>query len=179
MFLQVVNRGDTGYIPMLGEYIVPHLMPLPPVALPYTIRIDKEFHDNPQPTIYDVQVAVENPLRARMISFITDPTYGGMLKEVATLDDQLAKVMQAVSMSKAKHSFFTSLGADPVNFLRNWLSSQTRDLEVINGEGTRGGGEDATGDEWRQGGKDSVWSTQNARESINVMLSKQLQHRQG
>jgi hypothetical protein len=96
-----------------------------------------------------------------------------MLKDVTGLDDQLAKVVQAIAVSKAKHSFFQSLGKDPTNFIKNWLSSQKRDLEVIMGEAPRGGGEHASGDEWRRGGKDSVWTTQNARESVNVLLSKQ------
>lgn len=140
--------------------------------MPYTIRVDEDFHKNPKPTIYDIQVAVENPLRAKMIAFITDPGYAGMLKDVAGLDDQLARLVQAISMSKSKHAFFSSLGEDPVNFFRNWLSSQKRDLEVIDGEAPRGGGEHADGDEWRRGGDGSVWTTENARETVNTILSR-------
>lgn len=169
---RVINRGDIGHIPLLGEYIAPHLRPLPPISLPYTIRVDEDFHKNPKPTIYDIQVAVENPLRAKMIAFITDPGYAGMLKDVAGLDDQLARLVQAISMSKSKHAFFSSLGEDPVNFFRNWLSSQKRDLEVIDGEAPRGGGEHADGDEWRRGGDGSVWTTENARETVNTILSR-------
>ncbi|KAH7134824.1 SWI/SNF complex protein [Dactylonectria estremocensis] len=170
---KVVKRGDVGYIPMLNEYVTQHLRPLPPTRLPYTIRIDQEFHKDPQPTIYDIQVAVEDSFRDSLLPLINNPQYAAMLKDVTTLDDQLARVIQAVAVSKAKHSFFTSLGEDPANFVKNWLSSQKRDLEVIMGEASRGGGEHASGDEWRRGGKDSVWATQNARESVNVLLSKQ------
>jgi SWI/SNF-related matrix-associated actin-dependent regulator of chromatin subfamily D len=95
-----------------------------------------------------------------------------MLKEVASLDEQLAIIVQAVHVSKAKHEFLKSLSEDPATFVRNWLSSQKRDLEVILGEAMRGGGEDANGDEWRKGGKDSVWATINARESVNALLSR-------
>ena len=175
---QVINRGDVGHIPLLGDYIAPHLRPLPPISLPYTIRVDEDFHKNPKPTIYDIQVTVENPLRAKMIGFITDPGYAGMLKEVAGLDDQLARLVQAVSMSKSKHAFFSSLSEDPVTFFRNWLSSQKRDLEVIDGEAPRGGGEHASGDEWRRGGENSVWTTENAKETVNVILSRPRQQAQ-
>lgn len=96
-----------------------------------------------------------------------------MLKEVASLDEQLAIIVQAVHVSKAKHDFLKSLSEDPATFVRNWLSSQRRDLEAILGEAMRGsGGDDATGDEWRKGGKDSVWGTVNARESVNALLSR-------
>jgi hypothetical protein len=50
------------------------------------------------------------------------------------------------------------------------LSSQKRDLEVIAGEATRGGGEDASGDEWRRGGKDGIWGSENVRESVNLLV---------
>lgn len=157
----------------MQEYINAHLKPLPPVQLDYTIRVDEEFHKDPQPTVYDVRVAVDDPLRAKLFPLIHNPQYASMLREVATLDDQLAHLVAAISASCAKQTFLNSMSEDPANFIRGWLSSQKRDLEVIMGEAIRGGGEDATGDEWRKGGKDSIWATQNARESVNVLLSKQ------
>lgn len=108
-----------------------------------------------------------------MSSFLSNAGYANMLKEAASLDDQLAIIIHAIHVSKAKHAFLTSLSEDPAIFVRDWLSSQKRDLDVIMGESMRGTGEDATGDEWRKGGKDSIWSTVNARESVTVMLSKQ------
>ncbi|KAK3320699.1 hypothetical protein B0T19DRAFT_430222 [Cercophora scortea] len=172
--LKSVVQRDSGYIPMLNDYVAGHLKPLPPVKLAYTIRVDEEFHKDPKPTIYDIRVAVDDPLRSKLVPFIHNPQYATMLKDVAVMDDQLAILVQAVAASKSKHAFLTSMAEDPVHFVRNWLSSQQRDLEVIRGEAIRGGGEDATGDEWRKGGRDSVWNTQNARESVNVLLSRPL-----
>ncbi|KAI1780239.1 hypothetical protein F4818DRAFT_395058 [Hypoxylon cercidicola] len=164
---------ETGSIPKLHDYITPHLKPLPPVKLPYTVRLDEGFHKDPQPTVYDVRVAVDDPLREKMLSFLNNAGYANMLKEAASLDDQLAIIVQAIHVSKAKHAFLTSLSQDPATFVRDWLSSQKRDLDVIMGESMRGVGEDVTGDEWRKGGKESIWSTINARESVNVLLAKQ------
>ncbi|KAK3990516.1 putative 3-phosphoinositide dependent protein kinase-1 [Cladorrhinum sp. PSN332] len=170
---RVVGR-DAGVIPQLNDYITPHLKALPPLKLRYTIRVDEEFHKNPQPTIYDVRVAVDDPLNAKHKAYLENPQQKAMLQEIARLDDQLAVICQAIQQSKAKHTFLTSMENDPVGFVKSWLSSQKRDLEVILGEATRGGGEDAiTGDEWRRGGRESVWNTTNARESVNVLLSKQ------
>ncbi|WXC66756.1 hypothetical protein SNK03_012536 [Fusarium graminearum] len=170
---KVIRQGDIGHIPLLNDYVQQHLRPLEPTRLQYTIRVDQEFHKDPQPTIYDIQVPVEDPLRDSLLPLLNNPQYIAMLKEVTGLDDQLARVVQAIAVSKAKHSFFESLSKDPANFIKHWLSSQKRDLEVIMGEAPRGGGEHASGDEWRRGGKDSVWATENARESVNVLLSKQ------
>lgn len=171
--MKVIRRGDVGYIPMLNEYVTQHLRPLPPVSLPYTIRMDEEFHKNPTPTVYDIQVSVEDPLRAILQPMINNSQYATMLKEVTALDEQLARLVQAVSVSKAKHSFFNSLSGDPANFVKHWLSSQKRDLEVIKGETSGSGSEDISGDEWRRGGYNSIWASQNARESVNVLLSRQ------
>jgi SWI/SNF-related matrix-associated actin-dependent regulator of chromatin subfamily D len=174
--MQLINR-DAGSIPALPDYVMPHLGPLKPIQLPYTIRVDEEFHRNPQPTVYDIRVMVDDELRAKAASFLHNHELAGLLKEVGTLDDQLITLVQAIHGSKARHNFFTSMAIDPANFVRQWLSSQKRDMEVIMGEATRGGGEDATGDEWRRGGRDSIWASQNARESVNVMLSKPSVHR--
>lgn len=169
--MQVLHR-DAGTIPELQNYITRHLQPLPPLKLAYTIRVDEEFHKNPQPTVYDVRVFVPDPLQARLAQFLQDPQYASMLQQAKVLDEQLAVIVQAISDAKAKHAFYKSLHGDPANFVLNWLSSQKRDLEVIMGEAPRGGGEDASGAEWRRGGRDSVWATQNARESVQYLLTR-------
>ncbi|KAL0470098.1 hypothetical protein QR685DRAFT_442309 [Neurospora intermedia] len=177
--LQKLIGRESGHIPQLNEYVTPYLRPLPPIKLPYTIRMDQEFHsapDAPKPTIYDILVSVDDPLRSKhLVPFIHNPSYAQTLREIHQLDESLAVLIQAVGDSKAKHTFLTSMANDPVGFVKNWLSSQKRDLEVIMGEATRAGAaaEDPVGDEWRRGGKGSVWDTSNARESVNVLLSKQ------
>jgi SWI/SNF-related matrix-associated actin-dependent regulator of chromatin subfamily D len=134
--------------------------------------VDEEFLRNPQPTVYDVQVLVEDPARANLRPLLNNPQYATTLKQVNLLDEQLARLVQAISMSKAKHSFFSSLSEDPANFVKSWLSSQKRDLEIIMGEAASDA-ENVAGDEWRRGGNSSVWNSQNARESVNVLLSRQ------
>ncbi|KAM0451690.1 hypothetical protein ACHAPV_009839 [Trichoderma viride] len=171
-YLKKVIGRDSGIIPMLSEYVMPHLRPLPPISLQYTIRVDEEFHRNPQPTVYDVQVLVEDPAKSNLRPILNNPQYATTLKQVTALDEQLARLVQAISMSKAKHSFFTSLSEDPANFVKSWLSSQKRDLEIIMGEAASDT-ENVAGDEWRRGGNNSVWNSQNARESVNVLLSRQ------
>lgn len=155
----------------MHEYVKRHFHPQAPISLPYTIRVDEEFHKNPQPTIYDIQVLVDDPMRAALQPLINNPQFVATLKEVNALDDQLARLVQAISVSHAKYSFFNSLSDDPANFVRNWLSSQKRDVDIIFGETPRSA-EVISGDEWRKGGKDSIWTTQNAKESVNVLLSK-------
>lgn len=146
------------------------MTPLVPVKLPYTIRVDKDFHENPQPTIYDIQVQVDDPLKASLAAYLTNPIYATNLLEIAKHDKHLALLVQSIMISKSKHQFFEALSKNPTEFIAKWLSSQKRDLEVVSGEAPRGGGEDATGDEWRRGGQNSIWASENVKQSVKLMV---------
>lgn len=143
-----------------------------PIKLPYTIRVDEDFHRDPTPTVYDIQVAVEDPLRSKMMALTQNPQYTAGMRQIAALDDQVALIVQALTHSRARHSFYTALSNDPVSFVRRWVSSQRRDLETILGEAPRGGGEDGSGPEFRRGGAESAWDSPVAREAIRYMLAK-------
>lgn len=158
------------FFPQIPESIAPHTSPIDPIKLPYTIRVDEEFHKDPTPTIYDIQVAVENPLRARMMALMQNPQYTSGLRQIASLDDQVALIIQALTHSRARHSFFTALGKDPANFVKRWISSQRRDLEAIIGDVNSGG--DANGPEFRRGGADSVWDSTVAQEAVRYILAR-------
>ncbi|KAF2091981.1 hypothetical protein K490DRAFT_31534 [Saccharata proteae CBS 121410] len=172
--------------PSIQQAIVPHLSPLPPLQLPYTIRVDQSYiapdDSSPpsKPTIYDVLVPLDDPLRA-LISTLNAPQAASAdksgssahaLQTIAAIDEQLALVVQALQHSKSKHAFFNAMAADPVRFVKRWVSSQQRDLEVLLGEAGRGGGEDATGVEWRKGGDLGIWGGENAREGVGVWLAR-------
>ncbi|KAL2821080.1 hypothetical protein BJX63DRAFT_418121 [Aspergillus granulosus] len=170
--LRAIFGRDQMFFPQIPESISPHTSPLDPIKLPYTIRVDEEFHKDPTPTIYDIQVAVDDPLRSKMLALTQNPQYTAGMRQISQLDDQVALIIQALTHSRAKHSFFTALSRDPATFVRRWINSQRRDLETILGEATRGGGEDASGPEFRRGGSDSVWDTTVAREAVRYMLAK-------
>lgn len=145
---------------------------LPPLKLAYTIRCDQAFHNDPQPTIYDVHVTLSDPLSAQLSSFNQNPSLPATLREIVGLNDQLSLFIQRIGESKAKHTFLTQLGKEPDLFMQRWMSSQKRDLEVIMGEATRGGGEDATSEEFRRGGKEGVWGSSHVKESVNLILAQ-------
>ncbi|KAE8453367.1 hypothetical protein EG329_010228 [Mollisiaceae sp. DMI_Dod_QoI] len=170
--LKALLGREKGYIPYLPDAIIPHLAALPPIKLPYTIRVDKEFHENPQPTIYDIQVQVDDPLKAALTSYLTNPTYAHSLREITSLNEHLGLLVQKVGNSKSKHTFFDALSKNPTEFIAKWLSSQKRDLEIIAGEAVRGGGEDVSGDEWRRGGHESIWASEHVKESVNLLVGQ-------
>ena len=147
----------------------------PPVQLNYTIRVDKDFHsgDRPSPkTIYDIPVPIENSFKDQISSFLHPQTQTRVLSDIVHADDELAIVIQRINHAKAKHGFFTSLSKDPANFIKRWVSSQKRDLDVIMGAGAWGE-EDWQGAEWRHGGADGPWGSHEAWEGVGSYLMKQ------
>ncbi|KAF2844884.1 SWI-SNF complex subunit [Plenodomus tracheiphilus IPT5] len=171
---------DSFYFPNLPTLIKPHLTTLPPIQLQYTIRVDKDYispssesgKQPSEPTVYDVQVALEDPMQPLFQDILRRPDSIQTLQDIQKIDEQLVLLMGAIGQSKAKHAFFTSMSKDPVAFFKRWLSSQKRDLEVLLGEATRGGGEDASGEEWRRGGVDGVWGSEVAKESVALWLAR-------
>ncbi|KAF2258164.1 SWI-SNF complex subunit [Lojkania enalia] len=178
--LRAIFNTDNFYFPSLPQHLKLHLTALPPVQLSYTIRVDKDYISPPpdsgippsQPTIYDVQIQLDDPLQPLVYDLLRPKNSIETLQHIHNIDEQIVLLMGAISQSKAKHAFFTSMAKDPVAFVKRWLSSQKRDLEVILGEASRGGGEDASGEEWRRGGPDSVWGSETARESVALWLAR-------
>ncbi|KAF2020808.1 hypothetical protein BU24DRAFT_8854 [Aaosphaeria arxii CBS 175.79] len=174
------NQQDTFYFPNVPQLVKPHLKPLPPVQLKYTIRVDKDYISPSsesgdaasKPTVYDVQVALEDPLQPLVMDLLRPKNAVETLENIRSIDDQIVLLMAAIGQSKAKHAFFTSMAKDPAAFVKRWLSSQKRDLEVLLGEASRGGGEDASGEEWHRGGLEGVWGSDVAKESVALWLAR-------
>lgn len=160
------------FFPQIPESVGPHTSAMDPIKLPYTIRVDMDFHNDPTPTVYDIQVAVEDPLRTKMLALTQNPQYTAGMRQISSLDDQVALIVQALTHSRARHSFYTALSKDPATFVRRWTNSQRRDLETILGDAPRRGGEDGTAPEFRRGGPDAVWDTPVAKEAVRYMLAK-------
>lgn len=174
----------------MPDLLLQHLHPLPPTQLQYTIRVDKpyitgtkdpespsESEDSEElkpcrPTVYDIRVPLPNPLLHQLTRFHTSKTHLNDLQTIVKTDDDLALLVQKIHQTNAKRKFYNNLAKDPSSFIKRWVSSQQRDLEVVLAEATRGGGEDATGEEFRRGGRDGVWGSELARESVGLWLAR-------
>lgn len=178
--LRALFKADTFFFPELTTLITPHISPLAPLPLPYTIRVDPSFHSSPTPpaTIYALRLPTPSPLPALKapIAYLNPhptphPTpHATVLRQLSLYDDHLALLVSAIAHSKAKHAFLSEMSRDPVGFVNRWVKSQKRDMEVIVGEA--GKGEEAMGEEWRRGGKSGAWGTENVRESVGLMVQK-------
>ncbi|KAM0697731.1 hypothetical protein Q7P36_002585 [Cladosporium allicinum] len=172
--------------PYLPDILQPHLRPLPPVKLNYTIRVDKAYLSPPAdgesrpstPTIYDIRVPLPNPTAYHIHKYATSKSHLADLQSIVRTDDDLALLVQKLNQTNAKRKFYENLSKDPASFVKRWVSSQQRDLEVILAEATRGGGsgglgEEGASEEWRKGGEGGLWGSQVARESVGLWLARQ------
>ena len=167
--LKRIFDTDTIFFPQVAERILPHLLPLEPIRLRYTIRVDQAFHsasETPEPTIYDVRVTTEDPLRPLLLNLTHSPENIAMMQRIRQIDDDLAVLMQAIHHHKARHTFFSSMAKDPLNFIKKWISSQKKDLSVILAEVERG---DVSGMEFM--GEDA-WKTEAVREAVRYKLAR-------
>jgi SWI/SNF-related matrix-associated actin-dependent regulator of chromatin subfamily D len=111
-------------------------------------------------------------LHAKRVAIVQNPDHHKNLRQLAELDDELARIIQTISESKSKHSFYGEMCKSPTDFVRKWASSQQRDMQVIVGDYRYGYGTDWVGEEFRRGGTDGVWGSQNVRESVGFLVSK-------
>ncbi|KAL9602682.1 MAG: hypothetical protein Q9219_001672 [cf. Caloplaca sp. 3 TL-2023] len=170
--LRKIFRCDTFFLPNMHYLLANnhHLLPLPPISVPYTIRCDPSFNQDSEPvpaTIYDLTLVITPPFQELPLPS-TD-----QLTAISQYDKHLALVVQAIQHSKSKHAFMAEFERDPVGFLKRWMASQRRDLEVITGDGVgMGRGDWGTSDgvgvgmEWRRGG---IWGREEVRESVRLM----------
>lgn len=152
--------------------IAPHLSPLPPLSVPYTIRVDPDYHSLSDPQRYTIYT-----LSLRVPSITTPPP--GLspktiqeLKQLQQKDEHIAFLIQAIGKSQRKHKFLMQMAKDPVNFTKKWMASQKRDLEIILGEDGRFEDGNALAGEWSRGGDDGVWGKGEVKEAVGVMVQR-------
>lgn len=170
---------DTLYFPFVPELIHHHLSPLPPIKLQYTIRVDREYISGStpsKPTIYDIRVPLGSPMKQIMQTLLTDSSQQVDLKAMTAIDDDIALLVQKMNNVNAKRHFYEDLALDPTQFIKRWMSSQQRDLEVVLAEGGRGVGDTREDgmpmDVFRTGGTQGIWGGDLARESVGLWLAR-------
>lgn len=99
-------------------------MPLDPIQLDYCIRVDALGMTDR--AAFDVEVEIEDVQTRDMLLGILKN--GG--REVSLLDNQIANTVVKIENHRLKRDFMLSFSHSPSTFIQNWISQQTRDLEV-------------------------------------------------
>ena len=160
--LRPIFGRDTADFIYAPEVIADHIEPLPPIALPFKLRLTPG--PEAPPTIYDLQVPADDPLdlftaHYRRSTNQANGEYVARLQKIAQVDAQIATCVQALRESTAKIDFQREFAADPVGFVRRWVRSQKADM----GHSVEGRRADGRGPEWSRGGEEGVWGTPAAK----------------
>ncbi|KAI5821069.1 hypothetical protein BZA77DRAFT_238503 [Pyronema omphalodes] len=161
--MRAIFNNDRLYFPQIPELTLSHIHPLEPITINYLIRCD--VASNVSPEVFDVTVYTDDPMRYKLASIIQSPSYGNTLREISALDDSIAVLVQAINHSNAKRAFWKSLADDPAEFVKKWVSSQKRDLDILCGEAP---GKMVEEEEVKRA---SLWKDKIA-ESVYLMLNK-------
>ncbi|KAI9737542.1 MAG: SWI/SNF complex component snf12 [Cirrosporium novae-zelandiae] len=169
--LKAIFRKDILPTNQVAHVVSQHFSPIPPIKLSYTIQLSPPGIDPAtkwtKSTIYDIPFLLPTPLSLALNALAQKLHTSTTLRQIIQYDEALALCVQAIRHSKARHKFFKEFSKDPADFLKRWLSSQQRDMEVILGEQHVQGGRD----EFERGGKDGVWGKDIVRETVGSMFA--------
>jgi len=82
---------------------------------------------------FDLEIeADDTAYKERVKAVITKLTSVGAV-DLTAVDDEIAQGAQAVRTSNLKREFFLSLASNPQTFIQKWLTSQSKDLDLVLG----------------------------------------------
>ncbi|KAG7307326.1 SWI SNF- matrix-associated actin-dependent regulator of chromatin sub D [Plutella xylostella] len=117
-----------------------------PIVINHVIGVEAP-HDAKQTACYDIDVEVDDSLKAQMNAFLMNTSNQ---QEIMQLDTKIHDTVDTINQLKTSREFFLSFSKDPQLFTQKWLVSQSRDLKTMTGEGssTAAGGEGGRRAEW-------------------------------
>uniref|UniRef100_A0A671SX80 SWI/SNF-related matrix-associated actin-dependent regulator of chromatin subfamily D member 3 n=1 Tax=Sinocyclocheilus anshuiensis TaxID=1608454 RepID=A0A671SX80_9TELE len=102
------------------------LLPPDPIVINHIISVDP--NDQKKTACYDIDVEVEDPLKAQMSSFLLSTANQ---QEIASLDNKIHETIESISQLKIQRDFMLSFSRDPKSYIQDWLKSQSRDLKLM------------------------------------------------
>uniref|UniRef100_A0A8C1U2J9 SWI/SNF related, matrix associated, actin dependent regulator of chromatin, subfamily d, member 3b n=1 Tax=Cyprinus carpio TaxID=7962 RepID=A0A8C1U2J9_CYPCA len=102
------------------------LLPPDPIVINHIISVDP--NDQKKTACYDIDVEVEDPLKAQMSSFLLSTANQ---QEIASLDNKIHETIESINQLKIQRDFMLSFSRDPKGYIQDWLKSQSRDLKMM------------------------------------------------
>jgi len=155
----------------LFEGISRFLSPPDPVKLEY--KVDVTAACETSASTYDIFLEIPDPsLRSSASILRSLAATAPASQEVMKLDEQLADSISSIRNLAYQHSLLSKFSDNPVTFMREWMESQSYDLEtLLNPSSTTGRGYEG---EWRvERMRDADWFQSDAvKDAVSLYIAR-------
>lgn len=114
----------------LGERITPHLRPVDPLTLRYTLRVSGSSPTHADS--YDIDIEVPAPVANQATATLLQNL--NTSREIEQLDQRIMTAVRKLHEHKRRRAFFLGFSQSPVDFINALVASQGRDLRYMKGE---------------------------------------------
>uniref|UniRef100_A0A671SR02 SWI/SNF-related matrix-associated actin-dependent regulator of chromatin subfamily D member 2-like n=1 Tax=Sinocyclocheilus anshuiensis TaxID=1608454 RepID=A0A671SR02_9TELE len=97
-----------------------------PIVINHIISVDP--NDQKKTACFDIDVEVDDPLKAQMTSFLSSTT---SQQEITALEMKIHETIESINHLKTQRDFMLSFSNNPQEFIQDWLKSQSRDLKLM------------------------------------------------
>ena len=97
-----------------------------PIVVNHVISVDP--NGQKKTACYDLDVEVDDPLKAQMSNFLASTTNQ---QEIASLDVKIDETTESINQLKTQRDLTLHFSTDSQDFIQEWLRSQRRDLKII------------------------------------------------
>lgn len=130
--LQKVFGEDKMKFTMVSQKISPHLSPPQPIHLEHKIKLSG---NSPAGTAcYDVFVDVPFPIQRELTALLANVEKN---KEIDSCDEAIHSAIRKIHEHRKRRAFFLGFSQSPVEFINALIESQSKDLKIVAGEGSR------------------------------------------
>lgn len=83
---------------------------------------------------YDINIDIEDPIKQKMTNSIS--TYlpnSESTQKISALDEEISQTAIAIRNVVMKRDFLNEFSKDSATFIKNWINSQSRDMDLLLG----------------------------------------------
>ncbi|CAE6479717.1 unnamed protein product [Rhizoctonia solani] len=136
--LRAITNSEMFEFHHIPEIVTRHLVHPEPMVLNYELKLDPN-NPNPPPKAFDIPIDVDDvALKAKLQEAYVAITQGDQT-EIQNLDEKTTQIISQITALSLKREFCKSYAANPQQFIHRWIASQSRDLDVILGQGGMAG----------------------------------------
>lgn len=136
--MQLTNKppGSPVFFSHLGEFLLRWMQRPDPVVLDYVLDLDKS---SDKPEVYDVAISVADPISGSIEKFLSLLSgQSSTITSIVQSDLTLAQACSKAKTTKNKRDVCAAFSTDPIQFIFDYLESQSIDLDnYLNHNGDR------------------------------------------